>query len=130
MLGRGAHTFLTHRQPKSVLGGGQGKSEPLGVVAHSLEDGGQCQQGIPTTVEAGAPHQERSAGPPHPAPSPAAHRLIQQPQQVLLIGVQEGDPGAAGPPHQVGAQSQAEQRQQPRPEGGQQRGALRGEEAL
>lgn len=39
MLGKGAHTFLTHRQPQNVLGGGQGKSEPLGVVAHSLEDG-------------------------------------------------------------------------------------------
>lgn len=39
MVGKGAHAFLTHRQPQSVLGGGQGKSEPLGVVAHSLEDG-------------------------------------------------------------------------------------------
>lgn len=32
------HTFLTHRQPQNVVGRGQGKAEPLGVVAHSLED--------------------------------------------------------------------------------------------
>lgn len=33
------HTFLTHRQPQNVVGGGQSKAEPLGVVAHSLENG-------------------------------------------------------------------------------------------
>lgn len=81
-------------------------------------------------MDAVASHQEGGSGPASTRPSSAAHRLVQQPQQVLLIGVQESDPWAAGPPHQVGAQSQAEQRQQPRPEGGQQRWALWGEEAL
>lgn len=38
--GKGAHsTFLTHRQPQNVVGGGQGKAEPRGVVAQRLEDG-------------------------------------------------------------------------------------------
>ena len=40
--GKGAHIFLTHRQPQSVLGSGQRKAEPLGVVAHSLQEGRQC----------------------------------------------------------------------------------------
>lgn len=30
--------FLTHRQSQNVVGGGQSKAEPLGVVAHSLKD--------------------------------------------------------------------------------------------
>lgn len=38
--GKGARAaVLTHRQPQNVVGGGQGKAEPLGVVVHGLEDG-------------------------------------------------------------------------------------------
>lgn len=65
----------------------------------------------------------------YPAPVSTTHRRVQQPQQVLLIGVQESDLRPAGPPNQVGAQSQAEQSQQPHPKGGQQAWALWGEEA-
>lgn len=62
-------------------------------------------------------------------PPPPTHRRVQQSQQVLLIRVQERDRRPAGPPNQVGAQSQAEQSQQPHPQGGQQAWVLRGEQA-
>lgn len=69
------------------------------------------------------------SGAPLARPSATTHRLVHQSQQVLLSGVQESDPRPAGPPNQVGAQSEAEQSQQPRRQGGQQARTLRGEEA-
>lgn len=77
-------------------------------------------------------HPDHRGGPlaaPLARPRPPTHRRVQQSQQVLLIRVQESDRRPAGPPNQVGAQSQAEQSQQPHPQGGQQAWVLWGEQA-
>lgn len=47
--------FLTHRQSQNVVGGRQGKAEPPGVVAHSLEDEREdvssSRSGLPSPLE-------------------------------------------------------------------------------